>query len=580
MVRFFIALACISLGYSLDPKEAPYFSMSEAKKEQDAPKGVEGFTAKPPEASHYGNPTRMEEESRRQMDSNEVVQDAENASSLAKQHVFHAKDHHLLFSEEVFKNPEAYLFGKDCKEELIETPTSTHVENKECYEAGEPYETQCSETHDIQEIPGEWHDVEIWRLSHVNWPNRNRDFVVPYVDTIVEAPTEEQKKELLKGVRPDCVFWTTPDDLETVVGGRCYGNDFVRIFTLRVQKESTYKIVTANSCQELEQKTEEGECEYVKTECLNAEPKLFKGKPVTDKQCWNRRFVYACHSAPSGQPTCSSLRAEGCSDDEAECHRFIGNVCVEWRKKMRCVSYLTQDGSPTKKRISCGGEPFHCSHGDCESTSYEPNDEMGRAIAELSVLAKAAKDLKDMKVFEGESKTCKRHTIDFLDCCASRESGWGQHLGAKCGAKAVELAKARKKGLCHRVGTACTNKKPLIGCVTYTTSYCCFPSKLVRIIQEQGRKQLQIGWGGAKSPSCRGLTPEELGRIDFSQLDLSELMQEIRATYRQKADVLGRAKNALPFQKSIHEKSQQNPRGAADENNSYLQNVEIGDGKL
>ena len=49
-----------------------------------------------------------------------------------------------------------------------------------------------------------------------------------------------------------------------------------------------------------------------------------------------------------------------------------------------------------------------------------------------------------------------------------------------------------------------------------------FGSKLGRILQQQGRSQLGIGWG-----SCRGLTVAEVESIDFERLDLSEFTQDL-----------------------------------------------------
>lgn len=57
--------------------------------------------------------------------------------------------------------------------------------------------------------------------------------------------------------------------------------------------------------------------------------------------------------------------------------------------------------------------------------------------------------------------------------------------------------------------------------------YCCFPTKLARAIQQGGRTQLGLGWGNAETPDCRGFTPSELQRINFSTLDLSEIFEEI-----------------------------------------------------
>ncbi|XVN44339.1 MAG: conjugal transfer protein TraN [Rickettsia hoogstraalii] len=59
------------------------------------------------------------------------------------------------------------------------------------------------------------------------------------------------------------------------------------------------------------------------------------------------------------------------------------------------------------------------------------------------------------------------------------------------------------------------------------STYCCFNSKLARVFQEQGKKQLAIGFGTAQYANCRGFTVEELQRIDFSKFDLEELFSDL-----------------------------------------------------
>ncbi len=39
--------------------------------------------------------------------------------------------------------------------------------------------------------------------------------------------------------------------------------------------------------------------------------------------------------------------------------------------------------------------------------------------------------------------------------------------------------------------------------------------------------QLHIGFGGASSPDCRGITVEELQRIDFNMLDFTNFMDDL-----------------------------------------------------
>jgi conjugal transfer mating pair stabilization protein TraN len=52
--------------------------------------------------------------------------------------------------------------------------------------------------------------------------------------------------------------------------------------------------------------------------------------------------------------------------------------------------------------------------------------------------------------------------------------------------------------------------------------YCCFSSPLSRIIQEQVRPQLALTWGSAQSPSCTGLSLDQIARVDWRTVNLDE----------------------------------------------------------
>ena len=93
------------------------------------------------------------------------------------------------------------------------------------------------------------------------------------------------------------------------------------------------------------------------------------------------------------------------------------------------------------------------------------------------------------------------------------------------------LAMKNDNRLCHSVGSYCSIKMPIIGtCVETTQTYCCFNSKLARILNEQGRGQLGRGWGGPQSPDCIGFTVGQLQALDFSRMTLSEFYAEIAPT--------------------------------------------------
>ncbi len=98
---------------------------------------------------------------------------------------------------------------------------------------------------------------------------------------------------------------------------------------------------------------------------------------------------------------------------------------------------------------------------------------------------------------------------------------------ARCSGEDKALAKAKANKLTISIGEFCS-KKVLGVCLEKKRSYCQFDSKLAQIVQQQGRNgQLHIGFGGAKSPDCRGISVDELQRINFDQLDFTNFMEDL-----------------------------------------------------
>lgn len=107
----------------------------------------------------------------------------------------------------------------------------------------------------------------------------------------------------------------------------------------------------------------------------------------------------------------------------------------------------------------------------------------------------------------------------------------------RCDKQDIITSTFKESGYCHEVGEYCIKKWPLVGCVQKAKGFCCFNSKLARIIHEQGRPQL-VGfginsWGSPKNPNCRGFLPEEFQALDFNKIDLSEYIQDIQRNIRQ-----------------------------------------------
>jgi conjugal transfer mating pair stabilization protein TraN len=93
------------------------------------------------------------------------------------------------------------------------------------------------------------------------------------------------------------------------------------------------------------------------------------------------------------------------------------------------------------------------------------------------------------------------------------------------------LAMKRDNRLCHSLGSYCSARVPIIRtCIETTESYCCFNSRLARILNEQGRAQIGKGWGGPQNPACSGFSVAQLQALDFSRMDLAEFYAEIAPT--------------------------------------------------
>jgi len=141
--------------------------------------------------------------------------------------------------------------------------------------------------------------------------------------------------------------------------------------------------------------------------------------------------------------------------------------------------------------------------------------------------------LGDIEIFTGKGSECLQNGLDtsFFNCCNDSKSST-LLIEKHCPAASLKTVRARQADSAHYIGTYCKKELPLIGCVQKADVYCLFNSKMGRIIQEQGRVQLQQfnpdgNWGDTDTPNCEGLSPEEFQMLDFSEIDLSEMYGDI-----------------------------------------------------
>ncbi|EBZ4937812.1 type-F conjugative transfer system mating-pair stabilization protein TraN [Salmonella enterica subsp. enterica serovar Java] len=252
---------------------------------------------------------------------------------------------------------------------------------------------------------------------------------------------------------------------------------------------------------------------------------VMEGKPWSlTEACWAYRDKYVTQSADNG--TCKTYV------DNPAC-TLAARQCAFWSEEGTCLhEYATYscETKTTGKVMLCGGDVF-CLDGDCDRAQSGTSNDFGAAVSQLAALAAAGKDVAEMnsmdvRAFTGQARFCKKATAGFSNCC--KDGGWGQDVGlASCSSEEKALAKAKEDKLTVSVGEFCS-KKVLGICLQKKRSYCQFDSKLAQIVQEQGRNgQLRIGFGKAKSPDCRGITVDELQRIQFDQLNFTNFYEDL-----------------------------------------------------
>jgi hypothetical protein len=277
-----------------------------------------------------------------------------------------------------------------------------------------------------------------------------------------------------------------------------------------------------SGCAVLEHLVEDGLCRYVNaTRSVQDETRVIQGEPVK-RDHFEELYEFACFKA--SPKSCAGLREQGCYQIRSTCKETVHGHCVLWEQTFACPSRTIPGASyhPSSK-----DSPF-CLTGNCVDTSYEANNELLGVMSHLYALREAQNDLKNFKIiFKGESRACTRNLWNFRDCCGSG-TGWGTTLHlSSCDAAEIELRTLRDKRLCVQVGTYCAEKH-LGQCTRKKTTFCCYGTKMARLIQENGRAQLGIGFGNPESPDCSGFSSEQLSRINFSRINFSEIFEDIR----------------------------------------------------
>ena len=267
------------------------------------------------------------------------------------------------------------------------------------------------------------------------------------------------------------------------------------------------------------------DCKLQSTVCVEgAETRIVEGRRAY-RGCWAYKETYLCTNRTKEASGCSQLRNRGCEQIRSTCVRSDAQGrCQQYRQDFKCPA-----GNPGQSSATICGNELYCPGGNCteEYKAYQPSGDLAQSATYLSMMQNLQDDFdpSNFTMFKGESRRCSEAQFGFSNCC--KDSGWGQDVGlAQCDTTEIELGQAKQNGRTHYVGSHTTGgpfdeKK--------WKTYCMFSSKLTRIIQQQGRLQMGMGWGSSKSPDCRALTPDEVSNLDWERMDLSEFYADAQA---------------------------------------------------
>ncbi|HAT3877914.1 TPA: type-F conjugative transfer system mating-pair stabilization protein TraN [Legionella pneumophila] len=448
----------------------------------------------------------------------------------------------MQYAERLLENPDSVLEGAcyrqagECQHQsVIKTcEESVHYTKKGCNDTlsvlikpitqsfsrvVEPSRFQLTATFDLQSCP-------------------SRDWRCGLANTILIAPNCEQlavsvtryNQPLLITKEPTC---SDPSVTVQLKGIGRYSAP-LHVTVTEYVSEDQWK---TSECDRIKREQTKSQCIMDASQsCL--EPNLTKviGGISIKRACWGRAYQYQCAVVSSS--ACTPLINQGCSQTGSTCMQAKANLCERYSQTFQCMQQFCMP-----EKTVCPGK-IGCSDGKCDTSKREEADDMAEGLSRLGALAGVAGDVALNQVrsgkpaiFTGSAQECMKYPLGTMDCCKNK--GWGD-WAIHCPKELQLLLKAKQDG---RVVSLGKYKKHNASRSHY--AFCVFPTKLAAIVQIQGRgRQLGIPYGTAEHPDCRGLTPEELERINFASLDLSPIQKELVA------------RMALPNNSSINKANQ------------------------
>ena len=323
------------------------------------------------------------------------------------------------------------------------------------------------------------------------------------------APTIDIRNSLRQG-------WNTLH-LVNLVGGN--GTYYLELVLQRIAGCDEVETTTYN-CPAQEQRVID---DLMASTCLDSGWRQINGVPIY-RACWTFKDDYSRLSFPVYQQdlACEALEVSGCGQVASSCVVQGDGYCQSSKLTYSCPE------STSSQDVDICGDLLSCPDGDC-ATEYkvqkDATEDFKAAATGMAVASEVAGNFNfdDLSVFTGAGKSCRKQRFGFVNCCS--DSGWGVNLNlAQCKSSEIELGYSREQKAAHYIGSY--DSGGIFDRRTYRV-FCTYPSKLARIIVEQGNAQLGRGYGSASNPVCNGFSVEELNGLSIETLNLAEFYEDL-----------------------------------------------------
>lgn len=267
----------------------------------------------------------------------------------------------------------------------------------------------------------------------------------------------------------------------------------------------------------------------------SSNPKVFEGVNF-QRACWQESETYREESIPqyAEEPYCQALRDKGCHVAATDCNvTSPAGWCADATLKMSCPA------ASAPQTVQVCGDTLVCPGGNCYDQYKTTEDSTPDFLQAASYLA-AMQDMKSQfdpaaaSVWKGEYKSCTVNvTLIGSDQCCTGGSGTINTLGKTCNTTETQINQARNDERTSFLGSITYCTQQVLGvCVNKERAYnyCVWPSKIARIVQDQGRPLM----GQTVAPPCPGFSlqsPNEFALIDWSRIDFSGYYTDVMSKY-------------------------------------------------